>query len=567
MSGLVAAPTSAANQHAQGTLISRMGNMRLGTGSSSMGRPILARRWGVLPTATLPPPIGQHRGIERPMQALHGEGASRSALSTGQPAAATDAAMGHSRELVPIPQMMTTGAGGGAQSAPTGKGGDMSRRAREHGLYSRAHAVGLCGPLGKRRADEWEGELNSEGRGSGATLVDQLRDGVKRRLMGNMDLGKMGTTLSWFEDFRRDTTRVPFVPPQGAGDLAAGVYNAETIELMAEYMRLRGARHNGGQISADHVQSVVGQVRTLRSLEAHYGVVLPEADIILAGILKSMRKEQGPKGERRECAPFRARHFRVILANGKRSEFTDDEWALALVAHNLLLRGGEVGRTDSKPFDAARDLTIVRIVLHEPCAESGGRPWLTVWVVSIKDVAAKFRIVPLQICARAAGDTREVCAYTALKRLLERRKAAVPACKGRCAWCRPQEGAPFTGAAPPAACQRANAPLFTKGDETEYSTEDVRRLGRRLAAAAGMPEQSVGGKLFRIGGATDMLEVIGARAESILRQRGRWATDIAFIYARASMRHVLEASAGLADADKRSIEEMEAGWIQPATYR
>ena len=123
-----------------------------------------------------------------------------------------------------------------------------------------------------------------------------------------------------------------------------------------------------------------------------------------------MRKEQGPKGERRECAPFRARHFRLILEAGKRNQFTDVEWAIALVAHNLLLRGGEVGRTDSRPFDTARDLTLVSVILHEPCAESGWRPWLTIWLVSIKVVNAKFRIVPLQICARAdASGVAKAC--------------------------------------------------------------------------------------------------------------------------------------------------------------
>ena len=50
--------------------------------------------------------------------------------------------------------------------------------------------------------------------------MDELRGSVRRRIMSNMDLGKMGTTLAWFEDFRRDTTRVPFVPLEGADSTA-----------------------------------------------------------------------------------------------------------------------------------------------------------------------------------------------------------------------------------------------------------------------------------------------------------------------------------------------------------
>ena len=167
-------------------------------------------------------------------------------------------------------------------------------------MYARAARAGLCGPLGKRRADEWEGKLSVDGRGVGAPLVDELRGLARRRIMGNMDLGKMGTTLSWFEDFRRDTTRVPFVPVEGSGDISAGIYNAETLELVAEYMRLRGSRQGGGEISADHVQKTVGMVRSIRSAEAHYGVVLPAADINLDGLYKSMRKEQAPRGERHD---------------------------------------------------------------------------------------------------------------------------------------------------------------------------------------------------------------------------------------------------------------------------
>ena len=469
----------------------------------------------------------------------------------------------------PVINVMAWEADQTAKSHVTGgmqHGQPPTRRDAEDAMYARAARAGLCGPLGKRRSDEWDGELFN-GRGVGAPLVDELRIATRRRIMRNMDVGKMGTALAWFEDFRRDTTRVPFVPLEGSDDKGASMYNAETLELMAEYMRLRGARRGGGAVSADHIQSTVSMVRNIRSAEAHYGIVVPQTDIVISGLYKNMRKEQGPKGERRECAPFRARHFRLIIKAGKRNQFTDVEWAIALVAHNLLLRGGEVGRTDSRPFDTARDLTLVSIILHEPCAESGWRPWLTIWLVSIKDVNAKFRIVPLQICARADASDTEMCAYTALARHVRRMWQQVPACSGSCEWCKPTPGAARTGKTPPATCRRAQTPLFQLADGEPYTTEDVRVLGRRYAVAADMPPASVGGKLWRIGGASDLHEVLGGRSETLLRQRGRWATDIAFIYARANMGLVLEASARMADADKRTVEEMEAGWVQPATFR
>ena len=46
------------------------------------------------------------------------------------------------------------------------------------------------------------------------------------------------------------------------------------------------------------------------------------------------------------------------------------EWAAALVAHNLLLRGGEVGSVDKNAFDTSRDITIGSVLFMAPSAES-----------------------------------------------------------------------------------------------------------------------------------------------------------------------------------------------------
>jgi hypothetical protein len=88
-----------------------------------------------------------------------------------------------------------------------------------------------------------------------------------------------------------------------------------------------------------------------------------------------------------------------------------------------------------------------------------------------------------------------------------------------------------------------------------------------MATDAGQNPASFGGKLWRIGGATDYLEVLGANGERILKQRGRWGSDVAFIYARANIADSLEASVNISAADARSIEEMVGGWVQPAHFR
>ena len=53
-------------------------------------------------------------------------------------------------------------------------------------------------------------------------------------------------------------------------------------------------------------------------------------------------------------------------------------------------------------------------------------------------------------------------------------------------------------------------------------------------------------------------------AKRVLKKRGRWRSDIAFIYARTSLDSSLEASARLADVGGRDIESAFAGWAEPA---
>lgn len=458
---------------------------------------------------------------------------------------------------------------GVGQVARAGWVQSTARGVKEQSFYERAKAIGLCGPLGKRRADEWDEQSGADGRGTGARLVDELRGRCQKRLSQGWNVGKLGTALAWFEEFRRDTSRVPFVPLASAGDLSAAAYNAETLELFAEYMKLRGSKapgRAGKEISVDYIQSVVSSVRSMRSSESHYGVVLPDADIILSKLYKEMRREQGPPGERKESRGFRMQHFRYIVRTGMRHIFSNTEWTLGLTAHNLVLRGGEIGRTDSRGHDPARDLTLASVDLEEPSPESRGKPWLTGWVVSIKDVNQTTRAVPLQMRQRD-DPSDQCCAYTALAGHLARRWGQVPQCAHACAWCKRQPGSPRPGGTPPATCARANTPLFQKVDGQPYATEDVRALGRVFAGAAGIPPAAVGGKLWRIGGATDYLEVLGAQGERVLKARGRWGSDVAFVYARANARDMLDASVRVADADAREIEAVTTGWVQPATFR
>ena len=120
-----------------------------------------------------------------------------------------------------------------------------------------------------------------------------------------------------------------------------------------------------------------------------------------------------------------------------------------------------------------------------------------------------------------------------------------------------------------------DAPIFRRtargGSAEALRTGDVRRIVRDVAEAAGEDPADFGAHSLRIGRASDYRDlydttsVVGLEeAKRVLRKRGRWRSDIAFIYARTSLDSSLEASARLADVSGRDIESAFAGWAEPA---
>ena len=97
----------------------------------------------------------------------------------------------------------------------------------------------------------------------------------------------------------------------------------------------------------------------------------------------------------------------------------------------------------------------------------------------------------------------------------------------------------------------------------------TRAVGRRVRTRHG----TFGAHSLRIGGASDFRDLYDtstaagleeAKRVLNLKKRGRWRSDIAFIYARTSLDSSLEASTRLADVSGREIESAFAGWAEPA---
>ena len=105
-----------------------------------------------------------------------------------------------------------------------------------------------------------------------------------------------------------------------------------------------------------------------------------------------------------------------------------------------------------------------------------------------------------------------------------------------------------------------------------YTTSAARSLGRRIVTFADptAAESDFGGKMFRIGGATEWRRYLGDGSEATIRKRGRWCSEVGRIYTRTLIAEQLSASlriGGAAAADGGAGMELEAiaeGWAQSA---
>eukprot|EP00965_Chrysotila_dentata_P032593 1086010-Pleurochrysis_carterae.AAC.1 len=87
-----------------------------------------------------------------------------------------------------------------------------------------------------------------------------------------------------------------------------------------------------------------------------------------------------------------------------------------------------------------------------------------------------------------------------------------------------------------------------------------------MTAAVGLDAANIGGKCWRIGGATDLRDLKSEEGRALIKQRGRWQSDVASVHQRAIIDAQLEASADIADASGVELEAVCAGWAQLANF-
>ena len=230
------------------------------------------------------------------------------------------------------------------------------------------------------------------------------------------------------------------------------------------------------------------------------------------------------------------------------------EWAAALMAHNLLLRAGELCCTEIKEFSTERCITWASFQWWEPCYESRGLPWFEVDVTAIKDAEFTHTRVPMAVRKRGGGSSADgdiTCVYTAVKALWDARRHVVT--DEQCV-----HGA------------HDSPPFFVDELGRPWTSRTSRELALRMGVAAGFPPDHTGGKMWRIGGATELRISHGVeKGRQLIVDRGRWRDrDIGFIYSRALLEDHLDASAAMGEASgSRDMEEVFRGWVQPAAFR
>lgn len=443
-----------------------------------------------------------------------------------------------------------------AAPAPRGREGT---RARAEALAAR---LGLPSAAAAALPDQWAHQPSA----AETALADGLAARLATRVTQATEPDRLHTALGWLHRFQVALpSRVFLLPRGGADDITAAAYNAQSFAKLAEFIRAHGSvkvGSGGKRVSSGAIEGYISCLKTHLSVVLNRKLVSSEADLQRPRQAKHMRLEDPARGARSRRVGVRARHLRAAAPNFDRSSRLGFlRWTIALTALSCLLRGGEVGRVNAKPFDPDRGLTWQ---LYDSDTRVGTFEWLSpemlqqpyfavcLWVVPVKDGAGTQPRYPILIRALEPGPPDDaapidpMCLYSHLRRiwLTERHLHAptdaffaLPTQNGRSA----------------RAC----------------STTDVARVAHDVMAAAGESTDDLGGHVFRIGGATDLRDALGVeRGRATITDRGRWADDdLNVIYQRITVDEQLHASAAMMSASRVDIERVFSGWAQPARRR
>ena len=431
---------------------------------------------------------------------------------------------------------------------------------------ARAERLGLTGPLGSPDDYAVTGVAPPEKNSLAASLEASLR----LRMATSLDLPRLNTALTWWENFQvANEGTLVFKPALNAASNSGRLHNRKVIDLFGEYIRRSAplGKTSHGVVQASAIASYQSVILIFRSKEARYDIAPADTNIVMPGALKAMRAQDPPTGERARNVGLRAMDLRKAAEAGldRVSAGGAVEWAGMLLSHSALLRGGEEGVADGIQPDPTRIITWSKIVFKAAIKESRFRPWLISLVVPIKDANKTRKAYPIGVPRRHDGpflsDPLDPYDAMALAWWLRARAGASPLNFPRDDAGRPAPGWQLQAPAPD-----LSAPFFADPGGAPFTTSRVRARNKRIAALAGLDPADVGAKAGRIGGSTDYRERQGAAGAAIIRQRGRWNSDVGEIYQRPLVAEHLAAAADVGNACGDDLERICAEFAQAAHY-
>lgn len=318
------------------------------------------------------------------------------------------------------------------------------------------------------------------------------------------------TGLNHFKAFVNDHLQgPPIIQPRFDGDREAILHNELTFMLFAVYLV------RDKQRLANTALNYCSLVRT--HLEALCGFPLRGDSPRWRRLVRSLRKQH--TRERKVCLPLRIVHLRCGTSRAchvRNFRQAVEEAAVATGVH-LLARPGELGSLKRGQVSFVQTPT----------------PHIVIRLMPLKK-GPEQQPVPMLI---AKGDGSGADAYAKIKRMLH---------LGPRNW-------------------KHNQPLFPDQYGNSPSVPTLTKWVQQVAAQAGETENL---KLFtarsmRIGGATE-LHAVGAN-ELTITLLGRWSSDCARLYTRASQGQVLALSSRMGRAaEDPSLEHLFGDFVQSA---
>ena len=419
----------------------------------------------------------------------------------------------------------------------------------------RASHLGITGTIGEPIQTLWRSAPSAD-----ETLALQLlsRAADQRVFSEHRTWGQLSTALTWLERFKSVfPNRVLFTQACDASqvsELQAAQYNDQTFELYQEFVRSSGKMRGEGEVTGRVVGQYASVLRAFVSKQTHMQLLDRRVHVRSRDQLRDMQWEDGPAGNRTLELGLRGEHLSALAVIPGFVQSNELRWRTLITSHNLLLRGGDAGLPDRTAF--VPRLFALHGIAWKHVSFPRGR--LVIGVIGCKDSNANRRRWPQTVPPRRAlpdGRSDQLCAATATWRAFTSALTSGFFCAACCACVREPEHLCST-------C--GDKPLFAIPDGTPVRTTHVHTWVCEAAAALGLDPAKFGGKSCRIGGAEDLRSLVGTAAASrLLAERGRWCSEVKFIYGRPSLAEMGRVSRGLADVRDPDLESVIPGWIQP----